>query len=338
MSNGFVFGKFLPFHKGHEALINFALTKCNSLTVIVCASNMEKIPCEIRKNWIEETFAWEKRLKVICFNFKEEDLPNSSVASMHASKLWAEEFKKIVPECTLLFTSEEYGDYVGVFMGIQHILFDIDRKLYPVSSTLIRHDLFKFWKYLPDSVKKYFAIKVVIAGTESTGKTTLTNQLKDHYKCSHVLEAGRDLIPDSNSFTTEDLIDVTIEHAKRIQDTIIRDSPLVIIDTDIYITMSYSRFILRKELKISERIMKINQSDLYLYLNNDVKFVQDGTRLHEVDKNALDEFHRAVFADHGIKLVEIKGIDWSGRYDKAVKKIDELIRKKKLQYKNLRIN
>ena len=338
MSNGFVFGKFLPFHKGHEALMNFALTKCDSLTVVVCASDMERIPCEVRKNWIEETFAWEKRLKVVCYNFKEFHLPNSSVASEHASKLWAAEFKKMFPEDILLFTSEEYGDLVGNFMGIQHILFDIDRKLYPISSTLIRHDLFKFWKYLPDSVKNYFSIKVAIVGTESTGKTTLTNQLKDHFKCNCVLEAGRDLIPTSESFDYNDLLLVAKEHANRIKNAVTKDSPLVILDTDIHITKSYSLFSLGKELMVSDDILKINKSDLYLFLNKDVKFVQDNTRLSEKRRNQLDYFHRTVFTDHEIKVVEIKGLDWSARYDRAVKKIDELIRKKKLEYKNLRIS
>ena len=35
MIKAFVFGKFLPFHKGHEAMINFALTKCDFLAVFI---------------------------------------------------------------------------------------------------------------------------------------------------------------------------------------------------------------------------------------------------------------------------------------------------------------
>ena len=54
------------------------------------------------------------------------------------------------------------------------------------------------WKFLPDSVRPYFSIKVVVLGTESTGKSTLTERLAKYFNCSSVKEAGRDLIVDSN--------------------------------------------------------------------------------------------------------------------------------------------
>jgi HTH-type transcriptional repressor of NAD biosynthesis genes len=81
-----------------------------------------------------------------------------------------------LPDYSLLITSEEYGNFVATFMNIQHIAFDIPKKLFPVSATAVRNDLFANWKFLPDSVKPDFAIKVVILGTESTGKTTLTEE------------------------------------------------------------------------------------------------------------------------------------------------------------------
>ncbi|MFD3001978.1 adenylyltransferase/cytidyltransferase family protein [Pontibacter toksunensis] len=36
MSKAFVSGKFLPFHKGHHAMIEFALERYDFLTVLVC--------------------------------------------------------------------------------------------------------------------------------------------------------------------------------------------------------------------------------------------------------------------------------------------------------------
>jgi HTH-type transcriptional repressor of NAD biosynthesis genes len=56
MVKAFVFGKFLPFHKGHEAMINFALSKCDLLTVLVCCSDKENISDTVRSSWIEKTF------------------------------------------------------------------------------------------------------------------------------------------------------------------------------------------------------------------------------------------------------------------------------------------
>jgi HTH-type transcriptional repressor of NAD biosynthesis genes len=60
MIKAFVFGKFYPFHKGHEAMINFALSKCDFLSVLVCSSDKEKTAA---KNIAEIFFA-------NCFNIK----------------------------------------------------------------------------------------------------------------------------------------------------------------------------------------------------------------------------------------------------------------------------
>ncbi len=324
MTKAFVFGKFLPFHKGHEAMINFALTKCDILTVLVCCSNKESIPGSIRKTWIEKTFENENKVEVRIFNYLESELPNTSESSKEVSEIWASIFKKQFPDYSLLVTSEEYGNYVASFMNIQHIVFDIPRKNLPVSSTAIRNDIFLNWKSLPDNVKPYYAIKVVILGTESTGKTTLTEKLSECFMCSQVLETGRDIIPNSNSFSFDDLHLVAIEHSKRIDHTILDVSPLIIIDTDIHITKSYSRFIFNKELEVSNDIYNSNKANLHIYLNNDVEYLQDGTRLSLEDRNLLDLSHRQVLKDHNVEIIEVNG-NWDERFEKAVKHVNKLI-------------
>ena len=327
MIKAFVFGKFLPFHKGHEAMIKFALTKCDYLTVLVCCSDRENISDTIRSLWIKKTFESEKRVEVKPFNYIESELPNASESSEKISEIWAVVFKKLFPDYSILITSEPYGNFVAKNMKIQHIAFDNEKTLFPVSASLIKNDLFSYWNYLPDSVKPYFSTKIVILGTESTGKSVLTKRLSDYYKCSFVSEVGRELIADSNSFDFEDLRIVANEHSKRIEKTVTGNSPLIIIDTDIHITKSYSRFTFNRELETTEEIYNANKSDLYLYLNNDVKFVQDGTRLNELDRNRLDLSHRLILAEHKIEYIEIRG-DWDTRFDLAIKSINELIEKK----------
>ena len=324
MVKAFVFGKFLPFHIGHEAMINFALTKCDFLTVLVCCSDKERIPNTLRKAWIEKAFEKEKNIEIRTFNYLESELLNTSESSESVSKIWAEVFKKQLPDYSLLITSEEYGNFVAAFMNIQHIAFDIPKKLYPVSATAVRNDVFNNWQFVPDSVKPDLLLKVVILGTECTGKTTLTEKLAKYFNCSFVSEAGRDIIANSNSFTFNDLYLVASEHATRIDKSILADSPLVIIDTDIHTTKSYSLFTFEKELEISTDIYNSNRANIYLYLNNDVEYLQDGTRLSEADRNLLDLSHRQVLTNHNIEIIEVKG-DWAERFEKAVEQINKLI-------------
>ncbi|GAA3518146.1 hypothetical protein GCM10022393_35320 [Aquimarina addita] len=328
MKKAFVFGKFLPFHKGHEAMIHFALQQCDFLTILICCSDQEQISCAVRKEWIVNTFKDQHTIEVRVFNYLESELPNTSESSKEVSRLWAQTFKNQFLDYSFIITSEIYGNYVAEFMGVTHIPFDIPRNLVPVSATAVRNDIFLNWNFLPDTVKPYFVTKIVILGTESTGKTTLTKLLSDYFDCSLVLETGRELIENSNDFDYEDLYKVSKEHAKRINNALLGKSPLVLIDTDIHITKSYSRFVFGKELIVKEAIYAANRADVYIYLNNDVEHIQDGTRLSKSDRDKLDIFHREVLTENEISITEISG-NWSERFNQAVLLIEKCIQDKK---------
>lgn len=327
MVKAFVFGKFLPFHKGHEAMINFALKKCDFLTVLVCCSDKENITANTRKKWIEKTFENQDEIEIKSFHYLESELPNTSESSKEVSKVWSAKFKKLFPDYDFVITSEEYGNYVASFMDIKHIAFDISKQLFPVSATAVRNYIFANWKFLPDSVKPSFVVKIVVLGTESTGKTTLTERLAKYFNCSSVKEAGRDLIPNSNSFGFDELHLVASEHAKRIDKAVLGHSPLIIIDTDIHITKSYAKFVFNKELEVDDEIYNSNKADLYIYLNNDVEHQQDGTRLDKSNRDLLDLSHRTILREKNIKFVEIEG-DWEQRFKRALKEIELIINKK----------
>ena len=309
MIKAFVLGKFLPFHKGHEALIRFALAQCDFLSVLVCCSEKEAITGCVRKNWIIQTVNEPDKIEVLIFNYNETELPNKSETSFEVSKVWSSVLKELYPDFSLLITSEPYGYIVADLMKINHLAFDPGREAVPVSGSQIGEDIFSNWNFLPDSVKHDFAIKVVIAGTESTGKTTLANMLASHYNCSLVKEAGRDLIPDSKEFSFQDLLLVAETHSRGINEAVNGNSPLIIMDTDVYTTISYSRFVFNKDLTVSDLIYNMNKSELCLYLNNDVAYFQDGTRLEEFRRNQLDYSHRQVLKELGIEIAEIWG-DW----------------------------
>lgn len=323
MKRSFVFGKFLPFHKGHQAMIDFALSQCDYLDVLVCVSDKENISAETRTNWIKDTYSSQRKIHIQSFQYLESELPNTSESSQEVAKIWANIFLTLFPHHSYLITSEPYGEMVAAFMNIQHIPFDQGRRQAPISATAIRNNPVTHWHYLPDAVKPYYALKVVILGTESTGKTTLAQQLAKHYQATLVPEAARDIIANSNSFSFEDLLLVAETHAKHIETALEGNSPLIIIDTDIHTTISYAEFIFQQALNVPSAIYQINKANLYLYLQADIPYYQDGTRLNQSSRNALDCSHRAVLKKYGIEIKEISGT-WEERFDAAIKCIDEL--------------
>ncbi len=316
MVQAFVFGKFLPFHRGHEAMIRFARGHCDRLNVLICASDREHIPGEVRRQWLAATFPPESGINIQVFDYRESDFPNTSVSSREVSAIWSALFRQLFPDVQLLVTSEPYGDYVAAYMGIRHLAFDPGRQQVPVSATEIRRNISDYWSFLPDVVKPYFVQKVAILGTESTGKSTLAQYLAQTHRCTLVTEAGRDIVTNSTNCTLEQLYEIAREHARRIEQAQRGPHALVILDTDIHITQSYARYFFGQYLSISPEIRAVNRAQQYLYLTKDVPYHQDGTRLNETERNALDLSHRDTLKEYGILYTEIAG-NWSERHRAA---------------------
>lgn len=322
MKHGFICGKFLPFHTGHEALIRFALERCEQLTVLVCASDQENISGRLRAEWIRASFPHLLRLYIQVLPYLESQLPNTSESSQAVSKLWAKEFQRWVPETDVMFSSEPYGEFVADFMGIQHELFDQARESVPISATQIRAYPHRYWKFIPQVVRPHFCKKIVLLGTESTGKSVLTERLATHFQMPFVAEAGREVIPDSKGFQFEDLYRVAETHAEAIHRGLQIGKPFLFIDTDIHITQSYAQMFFGKQLEVAEQIYSFNRADLYLYLRADAPFIQDGTRLDIDMRNALDQSHRSILESYGVSYVEIDG-NWEERCSQAVELIEQ---------------
>lgn len=102
--------------------------------------------------------------------------------------------KKLIPEhIDVLFGGEKEYKKVNDqwFPNSDYLLYDYARKRYPVSATLIRNDPYKYWDYILGNARPFFAKKVLITGTESCGKTTITKYLAKIFHTSWSEEIGR---------------------------------------------------------------------------------------------------------------------------------------------------
>ena len=323
MKKGLVFGKFMPLHTGHLALINFALQHCDHLYIIICYTDKEPIDGIIRKQWLYELFENKSHVTLVSFQYDDNELPNTSVSSRHDSELWARAFKSLVPDATIVFTSEDYGDYLADYMGLKHYIFDKSRSIVPVSATEIRETPFLYWNYIADEAKSWFVKKITLAGTKSTGKSVLTERLAKYFNTSFVPEMGREIIEKTNECTPADLYKIADIHAKAIQSKISTANKLLFVDTDLIITKSYSQFLFGKELIVESWIEEVNKFDLYLFMEPDCEFIQDGTRLSANERNALSDHHKVFFEKAGVHVFSING-DWDERYKQAVHTVEQI--------------
>lgn len=186
MTVGFVLGKFMPPHRGHLHLIRVARQMVDRLYVIVESVKNEPIPSQLRVQWIKEM-----SLDCHVLHLKTHH-PQDPKESSSFWTDWSQTLFQIIPEKPdLIFASEDYGQKLATLMGIQCIPVDKDRIACPISATAIRKDPFGSWEYIPKKIRPYFVKKVAILGPESSGKTTLCQQLSEHYESCFVPEFAR---------------------------------------------------------------------------------------------------------------------------------------------------
>lgn len=322
MTKGLVLGKFMPLHVGHLALIDFALKNCDLLYVLICAELTEPINGNVRYNWLNQLFVNNNKIEIVLFWYDQKDLPNTSVSSFDVSEKWAEVIKAKFPGLNKIFSSEKYGGYLASILNIRHICFDRKRSLNNISSTAIRNNPFNCWLYIPSTVKPFFVKKIALVGSESTGKSTLAKRLAEHFNTLYVPEMARDIIEQTGSCSFDHLMEIAELHAKTILQKQQNANKILISDTELLITKSYSLFLFDKELVVEDWIEKANQFDLYIFLDNDCPFLQDGTRLDGHNRNELSKYHKAFIESKNVKVVYIGG-DWESRFISAIEKINE---------------
>lgn len=320
---GLVLGKFNPLHMGHIGLIEFAQKQCDELIVLVCASDKEIIAGSNRLGWVQNSFKNIASIKPILLNYSEQELPNTSISSREVSNIWATKLKSCFPKIDIIFSSEIYGDYLAEVMGCNHISFEPNRNTFNISASEINLNIFKHWDYLANPAKSFFVKRICIYGTESTGKSTLTAKLAAYFQTVFVPEMAREIIEETDECTEAHLIQIAELQAKTINEKVTIANKLLFVDTDLNITSSYSKYLFGKTLIVENWVRQANHFDLYLYLDNDVPYYQDGTRLDKQRRDELDVFHKKQLMDNNITYELIQG-NWEERFEKSISIIEKL--------------
>jgi HTH-type transcriptional repressor of NAD biosynthesis genes len=193
-----------------------------------------------------------------------------------------------------------------------------DRTEVPISSTDLRFDVYENWQYIPPICRAHYVKRVLVVGGESTGKSTLVQNLAIAYNTNFVREIGRDTceVAGGEEFMNmddlvENLIRQKAEEIKMAQ----YSNRIMFVDTDALTTKFYSQFLLKESREMSaccglaDSIANINRFDLVVFLEPTVEFVQDGTRSEEIaaDRERYSQQIKALFDANGISYVSIDG-------------------------------
>ena len=190
--------------------------------------------------------------------------------------------------------------------------------------------------------------KIVVVGPESTGKTTLCEQLASHYRASWCPEFAREyLLNHGMNYSFDDLLTIAkgqiameeecvqslVGSQKPVINTIsensqltIHDSRLLFIDTDMYVMKVWCEFVFGKchpwiLNQIAER-----KYDLYLLCNVDLPWVKDELREYPdpVTREKLYQSYKDCMINQSAPWIDISG-SYDERLQKAIVATDRLI-------------
>lgn len=301
---GLVVGKFYPPHRGHKYLIDTALAQCEEVTVIICWKKQEVISGYLRAQWLQRIHP-TARVMVL------EDTKLSDDDSEGWAKLTVE-LLGYVPDA--VFTSENYGDPYAKFMGCVHVLVDRERVHIPISATMVRSNPQKYAQFLEPCVRAYFARRVAVVGAESTGTTTLSRALAEHYKTSWVPEYGRFYSEGKITGTSEGAAWRSEEfmHIARMQsqmeDALAESSDgIVICDTDAFATGVWHERYMGSRSKSVEELAAARRYDLYIVTGDEIPFVQDGLRDGEHIRHWMHGRFVERLEEAGKKYIVVRG-------------------------------
>lgn len=311
----------MPVHKGHLALIDFALSKCDQLIVSMSYTENDPIDGGERYEWLNSIY--RNSVQVIV-EMVVDDFDNESLPLHERTQIWAKFITKRFPRIDIVFSSEEYGESFARSLGARSVLFDLDRTMVPISASEIRKEPFQHWDFIPSVVRPYFVKKICFYGPESTGKSEMTKRLARHYETEFVPEVARDMIS-SNDFSLSDIEQIGKAQTESVFQKTKTASKILFCDTDLITTQIYSQHYLNEVPSLLYELEHQIHYDQYFLFDIDVPWIPDGLRDLGDKRQDMFSIFKHELEKRKIEYVLVSG-NWEDRFEIIRYKVDNLLR------------
>ena len=176
-------------------------------------------------------------------------------------------------------------------------------------------------------------VKVVLFGPESTGKTTLSEQLARHYNTVWAPEFAREYLQkkwnnERKTCEPKDLLPIAEGQMKLENKLSAKATDVLICDTDLLETKVYSEaYYVGHCDPILEKYALQNSYDLYFLTYIDVPWVGDDLRDKPDERQKMFDYFKNTLEKYDRNFVILKG-DKHTRLQTAIAHIDKLLQKR----------
>ncbi len=241
LKRGLTLGKFAPFHKGHQLLIETAISEMDEVVVIIYdAPNETEVPLTVRSDWIKTLYP---EVKVIeAWDGPTEVGDTREIQKKHEDYIL---HTLDISNVSAFYSSEFYGRHMSLALCAKNRPVDPDRKQVNISASKIRERPFKYRKYIDPYVYKDLITNIVFLGAPCTGKTTISKQMAEEYHTEWMPEYGREYWEKNQKnrrLTIKQLEHIAINHLEKEKKKILKADNYLFTDTNAMTTFMFSLY------------------------------------------------------------------------------------------------
>jgi nicotinamide riboside kinase len=152
-------------------------------------------------------------------------------------------------------------------------------------------------------------IKIVVTGPESSGKSTLSQQISEAFGLSFCPEFARFYLQDlGRYYCFEDLAKITQGQLAWEDWYSQKETKLTIFDTDLSVIYIWYLYKYKIDNQLIFNQLKSRLADIYLLTKPDFDWQPDSLREHPEERAALFELYEKLMLDLGAKYYVLKGL------------------------------
>ena len=167
--------------------------------------------------------------------------------------------------------------------------------------------------------------RIVVSGSECTGKTVLTRALSAQLDAPFSTESARDYVSELGRAVQFSDVEPIARRQIEIEDALLGDgSRLYIFDTDLFSTLIYSRLYFGRCPGWIEPLCRARRADLYLLCGIDLPWIKDGFQRGQDTPKKRQHAHDLftnVLNENGCSVRAVSGLN-NSRLERAISAIE----------------